>query len=213
MRENNSLITKNMTSKDQTQEMDDMTASNDTQETASPENMDSKNPQNRDEKENDGEEAVEQNGTPDALAELQENYDALNDKFLRLYSEFENYRRRTAKEKLDALRNGGSDIAKDLLPVLDDFDRAVASNDNIDDTETLKEGFILIHSKLKRILESKGLKEMDSMEKPFDTEFHDAITNIPAPTEELKGKVVDVAEKGYFFNDMILRHAKVIVGK
>lgn len=202
-----------MTSKDQTQEMDDMTASNDTQETASPENMDSKNPQNRDEKENDGEEAVEQNGTPDALAELQENYDALNDKFLRLYSEFENYRRRTAKEKLDALRNGGSDIAKDLLPVLDDFDRAVASNDNIDDTETLKEGFILIHSKLKRILESKGLKEMDSMEKPFDTEFHDAITNIPAPTEELKGKVVDVAEKGYFFNDMILRHAKVIVGK
>lgn len=199
-----------MTSKDHTQEMDDITPANEGQETTSQEKMDMETPQNGDAHEN---EAVENNSTPDALAELQKDHDVLNDKFLRLYSEFENYRRRTAKEKLDALRNGGSDVVKELLPVLDDFDRAVASNESIDDIDTLKEGFSLIQSKLKRILEAKGLKEMDSMEKPFDTEFHDAITNIPAPTEDLKGKVVDVAEKGYFYNDMILRHAKVIVGK
>lgn len=202
-----------MTSKDQTQEMDDAAATNEAGEGTSQENMDMDNMQNGDVKEKEGKDTDETNGTPDALAELQGNYDTLNDKFLRLYSEFENYRRRTAKEKLDAMLNGGSEIAMDLLPVLDDFDRAIASNENSSDTEALKEGFTLIHSKLKRVLESKGLKEMDSMEKPFDTEYHDAITNIPAPTEELKGKVVDVAEKGYFYNDKILRHAKVIVGK
>ena len=202
-----------MTSKDQTQEMDDTAAANEAHEGTSHENKDTGNSENGDVTEKDGNDAAETNDSSDALAELQQNYDTLNDKFLRLYSEFENYRRRTAKEKLDAMRNGGSEIVKELLPVLDDFDRAVASNENIDDTETLKQGFTLIHSKLKRILDTNGLKEMESMEKPFDTEFHDAITNIPAPTEDLKGKVVDVAEKGYFYNDMILRHAKVIVGK
>ena len=149
----------------------------------------------------------------DALTELQEKYDTVNDKFLRLYSEFENFRRRTAKEKLEAMKTDGADLVKELLPVLDDFDRAVASNENIEDPETLKEGFVLIHSKLLRILQNKGLKSMDSLEQPFDTEYHDAITNIPAPTKDLKGKVVDVAEKGYFYNDTILRHAKVIVGQ
>lgn len=202
-----------MTSKDQTQEMDDAAATNEAGEGTSKENMDMNNMQNGDVNEKEEKDTEETNGTPDALAELQGNFDALNDKFLRLYSEFENYRRRTAKEKLDAMLNGGSEIAMDLLPVLDDFDRAIASNENSSDTEALKEGFTLIHSKLKRVLESKGLKEMDSMEKAFDTEYHDAITNIPAPTEDLKGKVVDVAEKGYFYNDKILRHAKVIVGK
>ena len=202
-----------MTSKDQTQEMDDAAAANEAHEGSSQENKDTGNPQNGEMNEKEEIDTEETTGTPDALAELQGNYDTLNDKFLRLYSEFENYRRRTAKEKLDAMLNGGVDIAQQLLPVLDDFDRAVASNENIDDIEALKEGFTLIHSKLKRVLESKGLKEMDSLEKPFDTEYHDAITNIPAPTEELKGKVVDVAEKGYFYNDKILRHAKVVVGK
>ena len=202
-----------MTSKDQTKEMDDAAATNETQEGTSHKNTNTDNLKNGDVTEKDGLDTEETAGTPDALAELQGNYDTLNDKFLRLYSEFENYRRRTAKEKLDAMLNGGVDIAEQLLPVLDDFDRAIASNENSNDTETLKEGFTLIHSKLKRVLESKGLKEIDSMEKPFDTEYHDAITNIPAPTEDLKGKVVDVAEKGYFYNDKILRHAKVIVGK
>lgn len=151
--------------------------------------------------------------TKDPLTELQEKYDSLNNKYLRLYSEFENYRKRTAKEKLDSFKNAGQDIIKDLLPVIDDFDRAIAANEHNDDPETLKEGFKLIHHKLYHILNQKGLKPMDSIGKPFDTEFHEAITNIPAPSEDLKGKVVDVAEKGYFHNDDVLRYAKVIVGQ
>jgi len=199
-----------MSSKDHTKEKDEKAAAENTQDTASNENINMEDQNNAHTDVNQETEASESNS---ALTELQEKYDTAQDKFLRLYSEFENFRRRTAKEKLDALVNGGADIAKELLPVLDDFDRAVASNENIDDPETLKEGFVLIHNKLLKALQSKGLKPMDSLEQPFDTEYHDAITNIPAPTEDLKGKVVDVAEKGYFFNDTILRHAKVIVGQ
>ncbi len=149
----------------------------------------------------------------DPLTELQEKYDNLNNKYLRLYSEFENFRRRTAKEKLDALKNAGSDVVKELLPVVDDLDRAIAANENNDDPVALREGFGLISQKLLRILGQQGLKPMDSIGKDFDTEYHEAITNIPAPSEDMKGKVVDVAEKGYFYNDNILRYAKVIVGQ
>ncbi len=187
--------------------MDEKATADNTQEATSHEN---ENIQNEEANE-DGMSDTSEND--DALTELQKKYDTVNDKFLRLYSEFENFRRRTAKEKLEAFKTDGADIAKELLPILDDFDRAVASNENSEDPETLKEGFVLIHHKLLRILQNKGLKPMDSHEQPFDTEYHDAITNIPAPTEDLKGKVVDVAEKGYFYNDTILRHAKVIVGK
>lgn len=149
----------------------------------------------------------------DPLTELQEKCDMLNDKYLRLYSEFENYRRRTAKEKLDMMKNASGDLLKEFLPVVDDFDRAMVSNETDDDIDNVKEGFKLIHSKLMRIMESKGVKPMDAMEKPFDTEYHEAITNIPAPDESLKGKVVDVAEKGYFYHDGVLRYAKVVVGQ
>src|SRR5690554_3174142 len=201
-----------MTSKDHTQEMDDAAATNQAHESTTSENMDTEDAQNDEINEKEDINTDETAEESDVLAELQGKYDVLNDKFLRLYSEFENYRRRTSKEKRDAVLNGGSEIAKDLLPVLDDFDRAIASNENSDNADALKEGFILIQGKLKRVLEAKGLKEMDSMAKPFDTEYHDAITKIPAPSEELKGKVIDVAEKGYFYNDKILRHAKVVVG-
>jgi molecular chaperone GrpE len=149
----------------------------------------------------------------DPLTELQEKCDMLNDKYLRLYSEFENYRRRTAKEKLDLMKNAGGDLLREFLPVVDDFDRAIASNETDENIENLKEGFKLIHNKLMRILETKGVKPMDALEKPFDTEYHEAITNIPAPDESLKGKVVDVAEKGYFYHDGVLRYAKVVVGQ
>jgi len=148
-----------------------------------------------------------------ALTELQKKHDTVNDKYLRLYSEFENYRRRTAKEKLDLLKNAGSDIVGEILPVVDDFERAINSNENSSDTEALKEGFKLIHHKLLHLLQNKGLKPMDSINQPFDTEYHEAITNIPAPSEDMKGKVIDVAEKGYFFNDKVLRYAKVVVGQ
>lgn len=149
----------------------------------------------------------------DPLTELQEKYDTLNDKYLRLYSEFENFRRRTAKEKLEVMKTAGGNVVKDLLPVLDDFERAIAANENNEDIKNIKEGFELIHHKLKHNLELQGLKAMDSQGKEFDTEYHEAVTNIPAPSEDLKGKVVDVAEKGYFYHDAVLRYAKVIVGQ
>ncbi len=150
---------------------------------------------------------------PDELSALKDSYNTLNDKYLRLYSEFENFRRRTAKEKLDLLQNAGSGVVKDLLPVLDDFDRAVAANANNEDPTLLREAFEIIQNKLTRILTQQGLKPMESQGTKFDSEYHEAITNIPAPTDDMKGKVVDVAEKGYFFNERIMRHAKVIVGQ
>ncbi len=149
----------------------------------------------------------------DPLTELQEKCDMLNDKYLRLYSDFENYRRRTAKEKLDTVRHSGSQIFKELLPVLDDFERAITANENDNDIESIKEGFKLIQNKLQHILETNGVKAMDVMEKPFDSTYHEAITNIPAPSNDLKGKVIDVAEKGYFHHDAVLRYAKVIVAQ
>ncbi|MCA1763933.1 MAG: nucleotide exchange factor GrpE [Flavobacteriales bacterium] len=149
----------------------------------------------------------------DPLTKLQAEYDNLNNKYLRLYSEFENFRRRTAKERLETISKAGADVIEEVLPIVDDFDRAIKSNEKSEDPEALKEGFTLIHNKLMRILESQGLKPMDSMGKPFDTEYHEAITNIPAPEEDQKGKVVDVAEKGYFFHDKVLRYAKVVVGQ
>jgi len=166
------------------------------------------------EKENSGNsENDEQNECEEAMTELQKKYDTVNDKYLRLYSEFENFRRRTAKEKLDLMKNAGSDFAGDILPVVDDFDRAIELNKNNNDPEALKEGFNLIHHKLLHLLQNKGLKPMDSVNQTFDTEYHEAITNIPAPSEDMKGKVIDVAEKGYFFNDRVLRYAKVVVGQ
>jgi molecular chaperone GrpE len=167
-----------------------------------------------DKSENKSSENQEKNGNnTDALTELQEKYDTLNDKYLRMYSEFENFRRRTAKEKLDLMKSAGSDIVSEILPVIDDFERAIDSNEKSEDHEALKEGFKLIHNKLLHILKNRGLKPMNSLNEPFDTEYHEAITKIPAPEEDKKGKVIDVAEKGYFFNDKIIRYAKVVVGE
>ncbi len=151
--------------------------------------------------------------TDNALTELQAKYDSLNDKYLRLYSDFENLRRRAAREKLEMLGSAGSDIIKELLPVLDDLDRAEQVNEQTIDPEVIKEGFKLIRNKLMHNMEQRGLKPMKSVGEPFDTEFHEAITKIPAPKPAQKGKVVDEAEKGYFYNDKVLRYAKVIVGE
>jgi len=165
------------------------------------------------EEESKEQETSEDSNEKDPLTELQEKYDTLNDKYLRMYSEFENFRRRTAREKLEVMKTAGGDIVRDLLPTLDDFERAIAANEKNEDIDNIKEGFELIHHKLKHNLEQQGLKSMDSQGKEFDTEYHEAVTNIPAPSEDLKGKVVDVAEKGYFFHDKVLRYAKVIVGQ
>jgi molecular chaperone GrpE len=143
---------------------------------------------------------------------FEEKYNELNNRFLRLYSEFDNYKRRTAKERLDLLNTAGEEIMLALLPIVDDFDRAITSNEEIKDIATLKEGVNLVHNKLKSTLSQKGLENMDSLHKPFDTDNHEALTNIPAPKKKLIGKVVDVIEKGYFLNGKVIRHAKVVVG-
>lgn len=134
------------------------------------------------------------------------------DKYLRLYSEFENFRRRTAKEKLTLINNASEDLISALLPVLDDFERASESNKEAE-ADTIREGFDLIHQKYKNILAQKGLKEMESKQGiAFDSELHEAITQIPAPKKKLVGKVVDVIEKGYYLGEKVIRFAKVVIG-
>ena len=143
----------------------------------------------------------------------EEKYNELNDKYLRLYSEFDNFRRRTAKERLDLFKTAGEDILTDLLPVLDDFNRALENMDKKGDVKTVREGVDLIYTKFKNTLTNKGLKPFKSREKPFDPDFHEAVTKIPAPKKKLKGKVVDVIEEGYMLNDKVIRFAKVVVGE
>lgn len=149
---------------------------------------------------------------PTAADVLKEELATANDRYLRLYAEFDNFRRRTIKEREDARKMEGKDVIVSLLPVLDDFDRALRSMESAADVAPVKEGVNLIQNKLKNTLTQKGLKAMESIGNPFDPELHEAITNIPAPTEDWKGKVIDEMEKGYYLNDKVVRFAKVIVG-
>jgi len=151
---------------------------------------------------------------PELTAEekLQEENAALNDKYLRLFAEFDNYKRRTQKERVELLQTAGKEVLVSLLTVLDDFDRANKAMENATDITSVQEGVQLVHHKLRNILTQKGLKEMETINTPFDTDLHEAITKIPAPSEDLKGKVVDVLEKGYTLNDKVIRFAKVVVG-
>ncbi|MEP6845598.1 MAG: nucleotide exchange factor GrpE [Panacibacter sp.] len=141
--------------------------------------------------------------------ELQEQ----KDKYIRLYAEFDNFRRRTAKEKIELMQTAGKDVITSLLDVMDDCDRAEKQLQQTDDVEMIKEGIQLVFSKLRNVLQSKGLKAMDNIATEFDVEKHEAITEIPAPTPELSGKVVNEVQKGYYLNDKIIRFAKVVVGK
>lgn len=134
------------------------------------------------------------------------------DKYLRLYSEFDNYRRRTAKEKLELMLTAGEKIIAELIPVLDDFERAVKSADSKDEAAVL-EGLTLISQKFEKTLQNQGLKVMETPEgTEFDSEIHEAITQIPAPSKKLKGKIVDTIEKGYYLSDKVIRFAKVVTG-
>ncbi|MGN7887204.1 nucleotide exchange factor GrpE [Dyadobacter endophyticus] len=143
-----------------------------------------------------------------AKAEIAE----LKDKYLRLYADFENFRRRTAKEKLEMISGASADTVKLILPIVDDFERAKVSFDSSTEIDALKEGVDLIYTKLYKALESKGLKAMESKGADFDAEIHESIAQFPAPSEDLKGKVIDEIEKGYYLNDKVIRYAKVIVG-
>ena len=135
------------------------------------------------------------------------------DKFLRLYSEFENYRRRTSKERLDLIETATEDLMIALLPVLDDFSRAKSSIDQEENNKVLKEGVDLIETKFKKALEQKGLRAMQVKEgQKFDAEIHEAISQIPAPKKKLKGKIVDTIEDGYYLGEKVIRFAKVVIG-
>ncbi len=143
---------------------------------------------------------------------LREDLAKEKEKFLRLFAEFENYKKRTSKERIELFRTAGQEVMVSLLPVLDDFDRALKELSKSDDTEMFK-GVGLIQNKLKETLKSKGLKEVAVKEGDvFDAEVHDAITQIPAPSKKMKGKIIDVVEKGFSLGDKIIRHPKVVVG-
>lgn len=146
------------------------------------------------------------------IEELKIKLAELNDKHLRLFSEFDNFRKRTIRERIELTATASEEVIKDLLPVLDDFDRAIKALDETDKIDSLKEGINLIHTKFKSTLSAKGLKPMKAIGETFDTDFHEAVTEIPAPDKKLKGKNVDEIEKGYLLGDKVIRYAKVVVG-
>jgi molecular chaperone GrpE len=144
---------------------------------------------------------------------LQKEIAELKDKYIRLYSEFENYRRRTSKERLDLVKTASQDLMVDIIPIIDDFERAFRASENEDNPVKVRDGNQLVFQKLVRILENKGLKPMDDLiGKSFDPDTQEAITQIPSPTEEMKGKVIDVVERGYTLGDKVIRYAKVVIG-
>ena len=143
---------------------------------------------------------------------LKQEVAQLNDKYLRLFAEFDNYKRRTSQERRDLLQTAGKDVIISLLGVLDDFERADKAMEKATDVKQVKEGIDLVHHKLRSLLVQKGLVPMEAKGKTFDADIHEAITSIPAPSNDLKGKVVDEVEKGYLLNDKVIRFAKVIVG-
>ena len=140
------------------------------------------------------------------LAELQ-------DRYLRLSAEYDNFRKRTLKEKIDLQKSANENLLEAILPVADDFDRAMQSVDEAKDIKAVKEGMNLISGKFAAFLNQQGVKEIEAVNKKFDTDLHEAITKIPAPSKKLKGKVVDVVQKGYFLNDKVLRFSKVVIGE
>lgn len=158
------------------------------------------------------EEVVEENEV-DELTQLKEKLADANDKYLRLTAEYDNYRKRTLKEKMELMKTAGESIILGLLPVIDDFDRAMAHMDEAKDTEAVTEGIKLIYNKFKDFLTQKGVNEIEAKDQDFDTDLHEAVTKIPAPTEEMKGKVIDCIEKGYTLQDKVIRFSKVVVGE
>ncbi len=152
------------------------------------------------------EEEIKEPTTEEKLAELQ-------DRYLRLTAEYDNFRKRTLKEKIDLQKSANESLLGALLPVADDFDRAMQSVEEAKDIEAVKEGMKLISGKFQGFLNQQGVKEIEALNKAFDTDLHEAITKIPAPSKKLKGKVVDVVQKGYYLNEKVLRFSKVVIGE
>lgn len=176
------------------------------QEAESAKESDSKNDQ-------DAPQEPEEETVEAKLAKSEAEVADLKDRLLRQMAEFDNYRKRTMKEKAEIILNGSAGVVTDILPVIDDLERAIANSAKSEDYSALKEGVELIYNKLMHILEQKGLQKISPKNEPFNTDFHEAIAMIPAPSEDLKGKVLDCAIDGYKLNDKVLRHAKVAVGE
>ena len=149
----------------------------------------------------------------DPLNQVKEELEEMKDKYLRLQAEFDNFRKRTLKEKMDLLKSGGESVLKNILPVVDDLDRAMGALNEVPNDNPLKQGITLICNKFFDFLKQNGVQEIDAFGKDFDTDQHEAITKIPAPEEKLKGKIVDVIQKGYMLNDKIIRFPKVVIGE
>ena len=148
-----------------------------------------------------------------AANEWEEKYKQLNDSHLRLMAEFDNYRKRTLREKSELIKSAGESVLVNLLPLADDFERGLAVSKDSMDVEAVRQGMELIYSKLTAFLQQNGVKVIETENSAFDTEFHEAITTIPAPSEDLKGKIIDCVQKGYLLNDKVIRFAKVVVGE
>ncbi len=147
----------------------------------------------------------------DEIAALKKQVEENKDKYVRLYADFDNFKKRNAKERLEMILTAGKDVIQDIIPIIDDFERAIKALENTTDVKVVKEGMDLIYNKLVKALEAKGLKPIEAIGKDFNVEQHEAITEIPAP--DMAGKVIDQVEKGYYLNDKIIRFAKVVVGK
>ncbi len=155
----------------------------------------------------------EVNTLENQLVGLQAEVEKQKKEYLFLAAEFDNYRKRTLKEKAEIIKNGGENVLKGLLPILDDFERGIKAAETDTNAESMLEGMKLIYNKLVKYMESMGVKEMNSTGEPFDAELHEAIAQVPSPSEDMKGKVLDTVQKGYMINDKVLRHAKVAVAQ
>lgn len=169
--------------------------------------------------ENVSEEATGENESKEELTpeeeieNLKEQLAKEKKEYMFLMAEFDNFRKRTLREKSEIIKNAGEQVLKGLLPIVDDFERGLKASENVDDPNSIREGMLLIYNKLKKYLEQNGVKEFDPEDKEFNADRHEAISVVPVADEEAKGKILDTIEKGYMINDKVLRHAKVVVGQ
>ena len=153
-----------------------------------------------------------ENQVTEEVNEWEKKYNDINDSYLRLMADFDNYRKRTIKEKADLIKNAGERIITDFLPIVDNFERALESMKTAEDVDAVRQGVELIYNQVMSMMKANGVAVIETKDTPFDTEYHEAITTIPAPTPELKDKIVDCTTKGYTMNEKVIRHAKVVVG-
>lgn len=194
--------------------MNNMNGKEENEKSFQPEEMNGEEQTNlQDEQSNTSDDSNETDNVTCDCNQLEKKYNELNDSHLRLMAEFDNYRKRTLREKAELIKSGGETILSNLLPVIDDFERAMQNIRSAEDIKSIEEGVELIFNKFLSFLNQQGVKPIEAIGKPFDTELFEAIATIPAPEQDLKGKVLDCVQTGYTLNEKVLRHAKVVVGE